>query len=82
MIIADYLWNQNASESHLPVNHFLQGIVGLVQWEFLNHDIDIVHPCKVNRFLAVEGMTTWPGHKTQPVLNHGGCVDFDWSGSS
>lgn len=40
------LWNQHSSESHFATGHLLHCLVGLVQWEFLNHDVNTVYLSK------------------------------------
>lgn len=67
------------SESCLAVEHVLVCFIRLLQWEFLDHAVDVVQARKADGFLAIHSMTRRPAGDTQPFHEHGDGVDGDLS---
>jgi hypothetical protein len=52
--------NDHASESYLSTLHMLNRIFHLVKRKLFNHALDTLFFGKIDRFFAVQSMTTWP----------------------
>jgi len=80
-IIAHLLESEDGSESALSRQHVLNSIADLVEWELLNHALDILVLSKLDSLLAVEGVTRWPTVDGSAFHDQSDGVDWDLADS-